>query len=1015
MLNGTLFILCEDKINRTTSGSFFFGFDKPFTITLKEPKNGTVSAFPFLVTIETSPASFCSFTDTFQDKVNLTKLFPGDSPFQLTSQHTISNLIRSLDAFATCQDDINRTLSRPLGLKIHVPFDIELISPRFGLAKTTPYDVLVKTTLPAFCTYSNFAVTQVENGQAFDAELPGQFKFDHQLKQITRNANTFINCKSQDGQQDALQTFLGFDLTPPVITFDINPALVQDRARKFSFITVKTDDKTMCTQNGKPIEPFNESNPNQYKTEHKFNDSYSFLFDQQSHLFTYDVVCTNLANSSTSQTATVTVQLDDSLDIIPISPPAFTNSTSLQLKVQTTKVTQCEFRGPIGSNGSNATFRPLPTTDSINHQTNFNNVAEGSQSFEISCVSPDPTIPPRTTTITTVVDRTPPTIESVTGPASTCSIDRLTANINARDNIRIAQFRYTIQDDSTTIDQGTTTNANVTRTGLKLNQSRIYTWKVIALDQAGNPSNEQTLRTEVKGPTSPECDFVSPTGVITIHPKEKEKEIEITCQDTGSGCETQFLYAVVTGNNPCIPTQLEFYGKNIPLGSTSKFCYRVFDKNNNTYSETRTIDVPIPPGCDNTLLDSGERGIDCGGVCPQGCTDGGPCEINSDCNSKYCENRICKTPSCDDRRKNGLEVDTDCGGDCPKCENGKKCQSNTDCTSTYCHFGTCAQPTCSDGVRNGLESDNDCGGNCPSCQLDQKCLSSNDCETRNCENGFCAIDKTKDTDGDGMPDWWEIQYNFNINDPSDASEDFDDDGYTNLQEYQAGTDPTDPNSHPEGSGGPGLLPILLLILGLILILGGAGYLIYKGNYSPRRSSFTASFNPPPPHPLTSPPTNVFHRTVVVTPQGPPRKPSPASSQLKNKLENLFQQFGGKPAPKPAPPKAPLTPPKTSPARAPLKSPAKKQKTKRKAKPKRSFQPATQKPKGRYLDLTQKYQKTADKEFKKLDDLERMNKNIKDTEDDIFKKIDKLDAENKKTDFNNSRKPGSEGNLRRKKK
>ena len=48
-----------------------------------------------------------------------------------------------------------------------------------------------------------------------------------------------------------------------------------------------------------------------------------------------------------------------------------------------------------------------------------------------------------------------------------------------------------------------------------------------------------------------------------------------------------------------------------------------------------------------------------------------------------------------------------------------------------------------------------------------------------------------DSDGDGMPDWWELWHNLNPNDPSDATLDSDNDGVTNLNEYIAGTDPQD--------------------------------------------------------------------------------------------------------------------------------------------------------------------------------------------------------------------------------
>ena len=54
-----------------------------------------------------------------------------------------------------------------------------------------------------------------------------------------------------------------------------------------------------------------------------------------------------------------------------------------------------------------------------------------------------------------------------------------------------------------------------------------------------------------------------------------------------------------------------------------------------------------------------------------------------------------------------------------------------------------------------------------------------------------------DADGDGLPDEWEKKYGLNVNDPADANADLDGDEFTNLEEYAAKTDPTDPKDHPD--------------------------------------------------------------------------------------------------------------------------------------------------------------------------------------------------------------------------
>lgn len=56
----------------------------------------------------------------------------------------------------------------------------------------------------------------------------------------------------------------------------------------------------------------------------------------------------------------------------------------------------------------------------------------------------------------------------------------------------------------------------------------------------------------------------------------------------------------------------------------------------------------------------------------------------------------------------------------------------------------------------------------------------------------------EDTDGDGMPDSWEIAHGFNPYDPADSGSDADGDGLDNVGEYGAGSDPAEPDSDGDG-------------------------------------------------------------------------------------------------------------------------------------------------------------------------------------------------------------------------
>ena len=641
---------------------------------------------------------------------------------------------------------------------------------------------------------------------------------------------------------------IGTDLTPPIITISADPPTLVDFENPEFTMNITTDDRSVCT-----IDVLNKPNPNIPTTDYVLsgntpqNANFS-LFSEfvtsrteriqvpsnpENYTYRFNVTCENLANGKSSKVFEYQVELERDQIIRFLSPPTITNAQSIDVNITATLGDDvCEYAVmPRGETPEESDFRSLTntgrrTSDGTIHSATGVSVSEGRHTVHASCgfgsASRD-----------FLVDRTPPRLPNVTSNHYTCGSTSIAFLIESEDNeggSGIDYYEYNITSNS----EG---YANWERTGISsrgsisatipsgLRDGSQLTIRAWAVDRAGNEGSKRTHTMSVSNESIPECDFTPPRGWAnyTYNEDSKTGRIIVTCEDDYSGCKGIFRYSLHNDTaEACTYDEQKNLGDPVIIDQTYKFCFAVYDNNNNnaTYSEIFEVE-DYPLHCFNGILDGDETGIDCGGSCPR-CDLGESCTQDSDCATNYCgPEGICIEASCTDGIMNGLETGVDCGGPhCPPCEVGVACEMDRDCVSGNCVNEVCAEPSCTNNKRDGLETDVDCGGpDCPGCDIGQRCNIHSDCELDYCVDGICEIPRDLDTDGDGLPDWWEYKY-FGCRTCANPDDDSDGDGCTNLEEYRAGTDPTNPDDRPDRCGSEGLLGLIFIIIGALLIVAG---------------------------------------------------------------------------------------------------------------------------------------------------------------------------------------------------
>ncbi len=781
----------------------------------------------------------------------------------------------------TVEDVVGNSQSYDLSFTVDAPLmDISVVLPNNAWSNEIPFDVAIS---PEYnnsnCWYFpgniqrpltpdegyTFNFTNIVDGARwfYIYDITNNTVTD--TYQVGQSLPFYVACNAGDENYGWADLTVYWDTTAPIYSLEFDPSPLTDLVNRIVDVTVTSSpygngesaDEIGCEiailiDNGANITspvfiPFDSvggdiskiGNYSQINT-HELNFENIPITDFTSHSYQYKIRCRNKAGTlGDNITEDLTVQLSPDFSITQISPDNYVNSATIPVEVLTSVETiWCN----ISKDGFNELML-INTSTNKNHYYYLSSVSEGSHSYDIDCKSTFGSNDHSSISFT--VDRVSPDNVSINTNDYSCSLAELSFKLHADDDLSgVSYFNYTITGPESELIASDLTSDTTIEYDYTLIENESYIIKVVAVDRAGNPSSSVTKTIVATGPDLVECDTVSPTINFIDEKEPGVTVVNITCSDSQSGCRDSFDYSLL--NNLSADCTYLTAGSwstttQFSIWEDTKFCIRAKDYNDNEREDDEIITVTfnVSTHCSNGLIDFDESDIDCGGTECFACDAGSACSSDDDCSTNWCNNGVCDTPACDDTILNGLETDVDCGGNCDGCEINKTCVLNDDCLSFWCNESVCAASSCEDYVVNGLETDVDCGGlECMPCDNGQNCFEDFDCVSNYCNYGIC--------------------------------------------EEMIPINPIDDEKL-------NIISLILLILGILFILVGVGYILYEHYYlKPKETTISTEthFARPVKHKLSPEEIKRLHKKRLMMKE----KFKKRSSSMKDKFSTKLSTF-----------------------------------------------------------------------------------------------------------------------------